>query len=332
MKSTRAVLLMIALLMMSNARAAEEAPQAVAAGTGKASFSNLLQGWFVNDSTTPLLNFRIRRAELVFKGSVLEGTRWFVMVDAAKTLKTGPITATNDNKILQDLGVVFTPFADFEIQMGQFKTPTTFEGTAPTSELPLPERSLSGRTYGDKREPGLMVTYKSGILKAQAMISNGMSANVDDTNDKKDLHVRLEAALNNDLLVGAFATFGDFGWDAKGRVGGNVKYSLTDVTIRAEVVQAHDASVTNSTGWMFDVAYMINENWMPAARFDGIRTSGTFTGHETTVGINYLVRKHNARATFAYSYLNNMSGALGSPSLKSGTTGHLIWLAFQAAI
>lgn len=94
-----------------SAKAAEgQTLEAVKVGAGSVSLNALLQVWAVNQTSTPHENFRLRRAELGFAGTVGEQTRWFLKVDVAKTLRNGPVTATNDNKILQDLGVGFTIF------------------------------------------------------------------------------------------------------------------------------------------------------------------------------------------------------------------------------
>ncbi len=305
--------------------------EAVKAGVGNVTLNALLQAWAINETSNPRENFRLRRAEIGFAGSVVENNRWFVKIDVAKSLRTGVISSTNDNKILQDLGVGFTVAPGLEFLLGQFKSPTTYEGTSSSAELPLPERSLSGRTFGDKREIGLMGIYTSGIFKAQAMLSDGGTPNVEDTNDNKDLHLRLEVAPSKEWVTGVFATFGDFSFDTKGRLGGNVKYLANSaLTLRGEVVAARDARV-NSTGFMLDAAYLVNEVFQPAVRIDGLATA-SFTGSAITVGANYLVQGNNARVSLAYARLNNLSDSNGTYSLLNNAHGHLVWLAFQAAL
>lgn len=305
--------------------------EAVKVGVGNVTLGALLQAWAINETNSPHENFRLRRAELSLTGSVVESTRWFLKIDAAKSLRTGPVTATNDNKILQDFGVAFTVIPGLEFVLGQFKSPTTYEGTSSTADLPLPERSLSGRTFGDRREIGLLVNYTTGIIKAQAMLSDGGTTNVEDTNDNKDLHLRVEVAPTKELLAGVFTTFGDFSFNTKGRIGGNVKYlPITGVTVRGELVAAKDAGI-NSTGYMADVSYLATEQIQPVVRVDGI-AGATFTGTAFSVGANYLVKGNNARATLAYAHLNNMTDGGGTYTLLNNTHGHIVWLAFQAAL
>lgn len=322
---------LVAVSLSAVAAESNSTLEAVKVGVGNTTLNALLQAWAINESNAPHDNFRLRRAELGLTGSVVERTRWFLKIDVAKSLRTGPIAATNDNRILQDLGVGFTVAPGLELLLGQFKSPTTFEGTSSSAELPLPERSLSGRTFGDRREIGLMATYTTGILKTQAMLSDGGTTNVEDTNDDKDLHVRVEVAPTKELLAGVFATFGDFSFNTKGRLGGNVKYiPVTGLTLRTEVVGARDAGV-NSTGFMADASYLLTEEIQPAVRFDGV-SNATFTGTAFTVGANYLVKSYNAKATLAYAHLNNLTDGNGTYTLLNNTHGHVVWLVFQAAL
>ncbi|MEK7356287.1 MAG: porin, partial [Bdellovibrionota bacterium] len=138
------------------AEPATPTPTMLIVPTGNAKLGLLLQYWLVNDSTGTNLNNRLRRAEIKLAGSVAENTRWFVMVDPAKTMRTGAIAQTNDNKILQDLGIGFSVCPEIEVLFGQFKTPTTAEGLDSTSELLFVERAYFARTFGDRREPGVM--------------------------------------------------------------------------------------------------------------------------------------------------------------------------------
>jgi hypothetical protein len=89
----------------SSARASDESM--IKIGTGKAKFNAVLQTWAFADTTaaTNHFNFKIRRAELKFAGEMVENSRWFLMLDPAKSLSTnsnGTINTARDNKILVD--------------------------------------------------------------------------------------------------------------------------------------------------------------------------------------------------------------------------------------
>ena len=307
--------------------------QSLAVGTGSAKFNGLFQTWLVNDTAAATTtNIRLRRSELKLSGSVIEDTRWFVMMDPAKSLKTGAVSGSNDNKILQDLGVAYSITSEFELVAGQFKIPTTAEGLDSSAELPFTERSLVAKTYGDKREPGVMLTYKTSNWKIATMASNGQAANVDDTTANKDLNVRFDWMPIPSLAFGAFTTAPDFSYGTnggKGRWGVNARLLLDDLTLRAEGVLANDLG-TFSRGWVLDAGYQLGD-YQPVARYYSLDNS-TVVGTEASFGLNYYLSKNNSKIQATYGILNNLSGSNGSPSLAPDMNGTLFTLAFQAAI
>jgi hypothetical protein len=303
--------------------------QSLTVGQGEAKVGALLQFWAVNDSTAENYQYRIRRAEFKITGSVVEKTRYFLMIDPSKSLKTGPVAATNDNKILQDFGVAFTLADGLELVFGQFKVPTTPEGLDSSSELLLPERAYVSRTYGDFREPGIMLAYKVSKFKASVMSSNGHGTNADDSTirNEKDLHARIEFQPWENLGVGAFTTAGDSGYQDKGRWGANLRASLGSLLFRADAVRASDPAGW-STGYAGDLSYAVNDRLRPVVRYEGF-DNGTFIASAATVGLNYYLAKNNAKIQAAYSFMNDMSGTYAP--LK-GKEGSLFIMNFQMAL
>lgn len=334
--------------------------ESVLAGTGKVKFNGLLQAWSYNDTsalTDPRFNFRLRRAELQFSGTVAEGTRWFLKIDPAKTLATkstsasgtvtgtsatgGAVTGTSstsvsgvvdtaaDTRVLQDLGVAFSLTPDLELVAGQFKTPNVAEGLDSSGELLFPERSRVARKFGDRREPGAMLTYKWEQLKVQTMVSNGTGTNADDTTNAKDLNVRAEGKLTDWATLGAFTTAGDFGYYKKGRWGGNLRLSHENALVRFEGIRATDSGV-NTNALVADAGYTLGQ-WQPVARY-GLVNNGIFSAREATLGVNYFVMKHGAKIQAAYTQLTDMTTVTGSPVEAQNRGGGLFQLNFQAAI
>ncbi len=346
-------LLLTAVLCLSSAalpaHAADEASP-VNSGTGKTKFNALLQTWAVNDTsvvTDNKFNFRLRRAEIKFSGSVVENTRWFVMADAAKgvvnsspTAVTGgtvnSVNTTSDNKILQDLGVAFSFTPELEFTIGQFKTPTTAEGLDSASELLFPERALVSTAFGDRRELGAQLQYKSGIVKVTGMVSQGTVANTPDTNNEKDLHLRVDVKPIEILSLGAFTTAPDAAWGKSGRFGLNARLAYEQALLRTEYAM-QDGSLGDTSGWNIDGGYLVTENIQPIARYEAFKTGSAFTSTAFSFGANYLLLKHNSKVTLTYSMLDHINGtknsaSSGSPSIGYGSTGSLLILAFQAAI
>jgi hypothetical protein len=308
--------------------------QSVMAGAGKVKFGAVLQTWGVNDTTAPAakFNFRMRRAEIKFSGSVVEDTRWFFMADPAKNLSS---VAGRDAKILQDIGVAFEVTPTMEITMGQFKMPTTPEALDSSGELFFPERSMLARTWGDRREPGAMLTYKEGSVKAFMAAMNGQGTNVDDTNGPKDLHLRLETSAISPLQLGAFTTASDFSYARKARWGLNARFSTDLFLARFDVVRAQDTGV-RSMGYVGDLGYSFSTPLQAMARYE-LLDNGVFKGKVATFGLNYYFAKHGSKVQAAYSFLTDVrgtdaAGSYGSYVMNQGAKGSLIILAFQAAI
>ncbi|MDF3071762.1 MAG: hypothetical protein K0R38_7363, partial [Polyangiaceae bacterium] len=165
-------------------------------------------------------SFRIRRAEVKAKGEIIPKTvGYMVMLDPARLLDfkgastdvkdadgetigtvpvIGPPGAQNgstivtggSSSILQDVQLTFmTDYADFSI--GQFKIPVSLEGAGSASKLYLPERSLVARRYGDRRDIGFKVEKKFDKFSYWFGVYNGEGQNNLDSNDQKDLALRV---------------------------------------------------------------------------------------------------------------------------------------------
>jgi hypothetical protein len=316
-------------LAFANVKAEEGAPTI--------KWNVLLQGWLVNDTTREDSepNFRIRRAELKASGTLGDNLQYFAMIDAAKGPAVGT-AADKDNKILNDLGIVYIPMPGLEFTMGQFKTRTTAEGLASSSELPLPERSLIGRTFGDKREPGAMVAYKGEGFKTALMVSNGQATNVDDIDGKKDLSLRADFDVLEGLSLGAFTLASNFSFEDLGRFGVNLDYKFSDFQLRHEFVYQTATGDVKSYGHMTDLA-MNGEEWSPVLRFEYLKPNmdQDLSAKAYTAGINYYLQGKKSKIQAAVSYLQDLEAPNGTPksdNIVSGSDGTVFYLVFQAAI
>lgn len=320
----------------------------VSAGTGKVKFNSVLQTWAADDTTqSPNFNFRLRRAELRFSGSVAENTEWFVMADPAKALPLATITGAagtgvgvkgvadnSDAKILQDLGISHKILPELELTVGQFKTLTSAEGLDGAGDLWFAERSLPGRYYGDEREPGAKVVYSGDRWKLGAMASNGNGTNSNTTDDRKDVSTRFDVSPMDNVDLGAFIFARNARLSDVGVYGLNGRFGFGDLALRFEGM-LENRSGKSYHGYVVEGAYSVNENWQPALRYDArkdIAGTDEFTGSGITAGLNYHVSKHNSKVQLNYSYLKNASGGGGTAALLNKTGGSLLVLAFQAKI
>ena len=319
---------------------------AMMAGTGTAKFNTLLQFWGIEDGTNAYTNYRIRRAELKVSGNVAPGTRFSVMADAAKAIPvtatasaaTPPVvTASTTDKVLQDVIIGFSLTDQLELVAGQFKPPQTAESLDSASDLLVPERSITARQYSDKREPGVQLNFKSGLFKAALASTNGKGTNVDDvqTENEKDLHLRLDYTPMEKVDIGAWTTAGNSGYDKKARWGANARAGLGDLIVRLEGVRAKDLDVY-TTGYVADLGYKFGDFFQAVLRYDAIAdlVSGgqQYTASAATVGLNHLLAKNNAKIQASFSQLKDMNGAQGSYTPVKGKEGGLFVLAIQSAM
>jgi hypothetical protein len=240
-------------------------PQKIAVGKqGYFQPAALLQGWFLVDHQKGLNTepghdtwntFRLRRAELRIKGQIIPDLiAYQVMIDPAKLLRfeskkvnveptdpNAPATVAvpqppNDTSILQDFYVTFlSEYA--EVSLGQFKIPLSWEGYNSASKLIMPERSLSSRTFGDKRDLGIRVEKKFEHFGYMAGIYNGLGQNRFDNNNQKDVSLRLEAYPIEGVVIGAvgYAAVGERNEpDTKDRLEGDVRFEKYNVLVQAE--------------------------------------------------------------------------------------------------
>lgn len=323
----------------------------VTAGFGKVKIGGLFQIWTLDDTGAPAdtnTNFRMRRAEVKINGTVDPKIRWFVMFDPAKSIAVGTGAAPGDNKILQDLGIVYTVMPDFELMVGQFKVITTAEGLDSSGELLFPERAFVTRNYGDRREPGAEINYDNKTLQVRIMASNGQpnpgnpgtntssqaSTNVNDNNNAKDVAARIDYKLLEGLKLGAFYNQSAMTTGTGQRWGANVGAEIEKLNFRAEAVTAKELDIERM-GLAADAAYKITDEWQPAFRYETFQqmTSNEFTADAMTLGINYYLEGKHAKIQLAGTLMHNMNGNQGTYlATSTPKDGTVVVLNVQAAL
>lgn len=321
------VLLCLLVVLMSGQVKAE--PSAIKVDVPNVKFNALLQTWFLTDTSS---DFRVRRAELKFSGNVSEQGSFFVMADAAKTL-----SSTADNKVLQDIGFIYQINDKWNLTVGQFKIPTLLEGLDSSADLPLPERSYVTRAIDDKRETGAQVGYKSGIVAAKVMVSNGTKSNIDDTNTRKDINGRVDVNPITQLTVGGFIGATDMKFADAARWGLNARWKDENWFLRAEWAESDSTTAgkkTRTGGFVADAGYSIIPELQPVVRYEGWYPSlGGVSAKAGTVGLNYFLAKNNQKVQAAFTWMDHMNGGKGSytPSFTYGNQEVFV-LSFQMAI
>lgn len=301
----------------------------------------LLQGWFLVDhSTDTTSTFRLRRAEFHVKGEIVPGLVGYgLMIDPSKVLefqdKTLPVSnqdpAPSDPSepetvtakqpagsvsMLQDFFITVTS-RYVDVSAGQFKIPVSWEGYNSSSKLLFPERALVSREFGDKRDVGLRLSKTFKSFGYSAGVFNGAGQNSLDTNNDKDLALRLEGYPVPGLVLGGvvYTTVGARQSNVKDRYEADVRLERGPLLLQAEYIRAHDigkaAPGTDAQGFYSAVAWTFFDKLQPCLRVgyldpnvdvnvDPEISGGKDEVWHMDVGLNYYVRKHEAKLQLAY--------------------------------
>jgi hypothetical protein len=307
----------------------------------------LLQAWFAGarQSSETTTTFRLRRAELKLKGEIIPKLIAFqVMFDPARVLEfeettvevegqdpppatPGTVTVDQPNgavAAMQDLYVTFlTDYADASI--GQFKIPLSWEGYNSSSKIVLPERALSSRRWGDRRDIGIRVEKKLGDhFYYQFGVFNGEGQNRPDSNNQKDVALRLEGYPIEGIMIGAVGYVGVGERDdptTKDRVEGDVRVELENFLVQAEYIRAwdgpSDGTRVKGHGVYGALGYTFFDRLQPVVRvgyvdpdLDGDAAEGNSSDEVVHYegGVNFYIQKHEAKLQASYSFFDFEDG------------------------
>jgi hypothetical protein len=315
---------------------AEAPPKKLTVGTaGVFQPGALLQGWFLLDHADATTStFRLRRAEISAKGEILPGqVSYQIMMDLAKVLEFQSSTVAvspsdpaqtvsvkqpvSPTSALQDVYITYT-HKYVEASVGQFKIPVSWEGYNSSSKLLFPERSLVARAFGDKRDLGIRLTKTFAKFMYSAGIFNGTGLNNLDTNNGKDVGLRLEYYPVKGLTL-AGVTYDSIGnrsdAGAKDRFEGDVRYERDGLLLQSEFIRARDrgkTAVTTAQGFYGAVAYTLPNKLQPMLRVgyfdpdvktnvDPATAAGSDEVTQIDVGVNYLARSNEMKIQAVYS-------------------------------
>lgn len=287
----------------------------------------LFQTWAYNDTTLEAKsNFRIRRAEIKLRGKTSPELRYFFSIDPSKSLKEGNVSRSNDNKILQDLGIEYAFMPEFKITVGQFKAPDTIESFTSSGELLLAERSIISRNYGDNRETGVMLSFEKEPLKAKLMLSNGGKTNTIDENTAKDFHARVDYIPMANFNMGSFATYLDSKQSKGFRNGVNFMISWKSWSLAAEGTTGKENDAPFK-GYYTDLFYN-SKTICPILRYEYLDANNVIS-KIYNAGLNYKLLESKAKLQLTYAYLDNVTTEAGSPKALSASKGSLVVANFQ---
>jgi hypothetical protein len=314
----------------------------------------LLQNWFVWDLTsvaTPdgdtsrsTTSFRVRRIEISASGELIpKFVRYRFMFDPWRvrdTLNSVTVTGANGQPVvirtpatplstLQDFYITFmSDVAD--VSLGQFKNSVSWEGFNSVTRLILPERSFIANLVGGQRDLGIRVEKTFPKFGYMVGLFNGAGQNNFDTNNQKDIGVRLEVYPVKGMTI-AGVTHDSLGYRSragtKDRWEADFRYETGPFLVQSEYIRNRDvladgAVPINSHGFYVAAGYMIKDvgagrwkgNVQPVVRFglfdpntevdvDPAMPSGfgaTDERMDYEVGLNYYVRNNELKFQASY--------------------------------
>ena len=290
----------------------KEEKSPVFAGMGKVDLSVLLQEWYVHDDHAKD-NFKHRRLELGLGGKLEDHLLWKVQID--------PSLVQEDNttrSILKDAYVGYDGISHHVIQWGQVKIPITEEGFRSSAKIDTIERSFIGRTFGDKRDIGLMALGTWKYADYQLGVFNGEGPNKTDTNDQKDLAGRLvlkpfpdkESLKGFQMGSSFYVRPANKTASEKKRLGAEAHYENGPFSLKAEFMKGQDAAVPVN-GWYIQTGYFFLPQWQAVSKYEGFdpnERKDDDREYDTTVGLNYFLIEKKTKLQLNYIHKKVIGG------------------------
>jgi hypothetical protein len=303
-------------------------------------------------------SMRVRRAEVKFKGEIIpKKIGYTIMLDPARLLDfkststdvkdadgatvgtvpvVGPPGAQNgstiitgaSSSILQDVQLTYmTDFAD--VSIGQFKIPVSLEGMGSATKLYFPERSLVSRRYGDRRDIGIKIEKKFDHFSYFLGAYNGEGQNNLDSNDQKDLALRLEVYPIKEFTLAAagYVSVGDRDLvNTKDRIEADIKFEKYGFLLQGEYIRAWDVIGTAAShrrigghGFYALAGYTFFDTLQPVVRIGAVdpeigadergsidvkavAPTDEMVAYE--LGVNYYLKQHDAKLQLAASFFD----------------------------
>lgn len=289
----------------------EELEKKVGVGYGKLTVGGLFQGWYSmsNDADDTA---RIRRTELKFAGEVNKDLRWTIMFDPSQLRED----ATRRSS-LQDAYFTLGYVPRHKFDIGQFKIPHTEEGLRSSAKLETIERSFITRTFGDKRDIGIMMTGDWDWLMYQAGVFNGQEQNNLDVNDKKDLAWRAvlrpfrsgssqhEVLKNVELGISQYYRNSNDSsvFTEKRRMGFEARWEYGRYSLKGEAAYGQTAAAP-LWGWYTQGGYFLLPDKLQGVlkfdSFDQNERASEDRAHDLTAGLNYFLDSYHAKLQLNY--------------------------------
>jgi hypothetical protein len=254
----------------------------------------------------------INRARLTAAGGVAGNVAWRVQGE----FRTGNVGTGRASVSLADGYIRWTRNA-LGIQLGQFKTPFTWEYVTSLTLVETADRSTVVDSLAPKRDIGIMADYAlGGRATISAGIFNGEGQNVTANTDSSALGVaRVTYRPIPYLVLGANAAryFAD-----STRYGVDASVEAPWIILRGEYVGQHRDLADNADdkGWYALAAAPVRPWLQPVVKYEwfnrpGVAPAGTLKNRAWTAGVNLFPWGRTTRLTLEY-----VSRKVGEPGVR----------------
>jgi len=261
-----------------------------------------IQGAWENEAND---TFSIRRARLTLSGQLLKSLRLKVQLDFTKS------------PALLDAQAEVVPRREISFRAGQFLVPFSLENITSSSDLLTINRSqaveklVPGRDNGSSgRDIGAAFFGSYSIFDYTLSILNGSGANKADSNDHKDLAVRLVTHPLKTLSLGISIYNGrQTASDSpalllRNRYGLELAFNYQRFGLQAEFIQAKDDMIKKE-GWYALATYsVIRQKLQLVTRLEAINLDRNLPDQKTTIytaGANwFLTSRSKFQANYEY--------------------------------
>jgi hypothetical protein len=253
----------------------------------------------------------INRARLTAAGAVAGNVTWRVQGE----FRTGNAGTGRASVSLADGYVRWTHNA-LGVQLGQFKTPFTWEYVTSLTLVETADRSMVVDSLAPKRDIGLMADYAiGGRATISAGIFNGEGQNVTANTDSSALGVaRVTYRPIPYLVLGANAAryFAD-----STRYGVDASVESPWIILRGEYIGQHRdlADTADDKGWYALAAAPVRSWLQPVLKYEWFERSGIAPGTSKnrawTAGVNLFPWGLTTRLTLEY-----VSREIGDPGVR----------------
>jgi phosphate-selective porin len=284
--------------------------QAPASSPPSVKLSGYIQGRETYQESVGLIG-TINRARLTADGGVAGDVTWRVQGE----FRTGNVGTGKASVSLADGYVRWTHNA-LGVQLGQFKTPFTWEYVTSLTLVETADRSTAVDSLAPKRDIGLMADYAiGGRATISAGIFNGEGQNVTANTDSSALGVaRVTYRPIPYLILGANAAryFAD-----STRYGVDASIESPWIILRGEYLGQHRdlADTTDDKGWYALAAAPVRPWLQPVLKYEWFErpgiAPGTSKNRAWTAGVNLFPWGRTTRLTLEY-----VSREIGDPGVR----------------